>query len=211
MTRCLRVSRVVLIAGLWLSLAPWTFPAGSHSLKRSYSNLCLKTNRVRNSQEGTTQPQHVTPPAVVIVLAPEVRPGGLLERFPQGSRLARLDPTEAAPECLTSGFFAAADPRTSFDGARVLFAGKKTADSPWQIWEMNVDGSGARQVTHCPGDCLKPAYLPARRNRLHGVSRRPRRAPEAASVATADVHRQPDSARRARRNLPALGQQTGWI
>jgi hypothetical protein len=25
---------------------------------------------------------------------------------------------------------------------------------------MNVDGSDARQVTHCSGDCLKPAYLP---------------------------------------------------
>jgi hypothetical protein len=24
---------------------------------------------------------------------------------------------------------------------------------------MNVDGSGLRQVTQCPGDCLKPAYL----------------------------------------------------
>jgi hypothetical protein len=25
---------------------------------------------------------------------------------------------------------------------------------------MNTDGSGARQITRCPGDCLKPAYLP---------------------------------------------------
>ena len=160
MTRCLRVSRLALIAGLGLSLAAWTFPAGSHSLKRSCSDPCLKTNRVRNSQERTTQPQRVTPPAVVIVLAPEVRPGGLLERFPQGSRLARLDHSEAAPQCLTSGFFAAADPRISFDGARVLFAGKKTAASPWQIWEMSVDGSGARQLTECSGGCVKPAYLP---------------------------------------------------
>jgi hypothetical protein len=61
---------------------------------------------------------------------------------------------------LTPDFFAAADPRTSFDGARVLFAAKKSGDSQWQIWEMNIDGSGARQITRCAGDCLRPAYLP---------------------------------------------------
>jgi hypothetical protein len=61
---------------------------------------------------------------------------------------------------LTANFFAAADPRISFDGARVLFAGKKTAGAGWQIWEINLDGSGPRQVTRCSGDCLKPAYLP---------------------------------------------------
>jgi hypothetical protein len=81
-------------------------------------------------------------------------------RFPQGSSLVRLAPSDHAPRSLTPEFFAAADPRISFDGARVLFSGKKTADSPWQIWEMNVDGSGAQQVTHCPDDCLKAAYLP---------------------------------------------------
>ena len=90
----------------------------------------------------------------------QVRQAPLTRRFPQGSRLVRLLAIRPPPHCLTPDFFAAADPRISFDGARVLFAGKKTADSPWQIWEMNVDGSGARQVTHCPGDCLKPAYLP---------------------------------------------------
>jgi len=95
-----------------------------------------------------------------MVQAPEVHPGQLSHRFPQGSRLVRLAPSDHIPQCLTPGFFTAADPRTSFDGARVLFAGKKTADSPWQIWEMNVNGSGVRQVTRCPDDCLKPAYLP---------------------------------------------------
>jgi hypothetical protein len=72
----------------------------------------------------------------------------------------RLAPSDHAPHCLTPDFFTAADPRISFDGTRVLFAGKKTADSLWQVWEMNVDGSATRQITHCSGDCLKPAYLP---------------------------------------------------
>ena len=97
---------------------------------------------------------------MIIVQAPVVRPGALSQRFPRGSRLVRLAPFDRTPRPLTPGFFAAADPRVSFDGARVLFAGKKTADASWQIWEMDTDGSGARQVTKCANDCLKPAYLP---------------------------------------------------
>jgi len=42
----------------------------------------------------------------------------------------------------------------------VLFAGKKDDAATWQVWEMNTDGTGQRQVTHCDGDCLAPAYLP---------------------------------------------------
>ena len=99
-------------------------------------------------------------PDLIIVQAPIVLPGTLSRRFPQGSRLVRLTPPQRSPRPLTPDFFAAADPRISFDGAHVLFAGKKAADSLWQVWEMNADGSGARQVTQCAGDCLKPDYLP---------------------------------------------------
>jgi hypothetical protein len=42
----------------------------------------------------------------------------------------------------------------------VLFAGKKDAAATWQIWEMNTDGTGQRQVTQCDGNCLAPVYLP---------------------------------------------------
>ena len=97
---------------------------------------------------------------LLIVQAPEVRPGPVTSRFPQGSKLIRVAPSALSPRNLTADFFAAADPHTSFDGLRVLFAGKKAADLTWQVWEMNIDGSGARQITHCPDDCLKPAYLP---------------------------------------------------
>ena len=99
-------------------------------------------------------------PTLSLSRRPVVRPGTLSQRFPRGSRLVRLAPSDHAPHPLTQDFFAAADPRTSFDGARVLFAAQRTKGSTWQIWEMNVDGSAARQVSHCSGDCLKPAYLP---------------------------------------------------
>jgi hypothetical protein len=61
---------------------------------------------------------------------------------------------------LTPNFFGAADPRISFDGSKVLFAGKKNGPTTWQIWEMNMDGTGQRQVTRRDGNCLAPVYLP---------------------------------------------------
>jgi Tol biopolymer transport system component len=60
---------------------------------------------------------------------------------------------------LTSGFIAASDPEISFDGKRILFAAKRNAAETWQIFEMQTDGSGVRQVTHEAMDCRSPIYL----------------------------------------------------
>jgi hypothetical protein len=99
-------------------------------------------------------------PEILFVQAASVKGGRLSERFPSGSRIVRLRKGSSSPENLTPNFFGAADPRISFDGSKVLFAGKKDAAATWQIWEMNTDGKGQRQVTHCDGNCLAPAYLP---------------------------------------------------
>ncbi len=161
MAKSTRARHIILIVGLGLSLAPVTFAAGAHTLKsRGQGDAFVQGKRLRDSQGLTWTDQAEAQPNLIIVQALEVRPGPLSRRFPQGSRLVRLAPSEHSAHCLTLEFFTAADPRTSFDGARVLFAGKKTADSVWQIWEINADGSGARQITHCPTDCLKPVYLP---------------------------------------------------
>ena len=64
------------------------------------------------------------------------------------------------PINLTPEFFAAADPQVSFDGGRILFSGQKSAGGRWQVWEMEADGSSARQVSNCRTDCLRAAYLP---------------------------------------------------
>jgi len=101
-------------------------------------------------------------PAIVFVQAPTVVQGELAKRFPQGSHLLRLP--EGAPSVeptnLTPGFFAAADPRVSADGAKLLFAAQISREGHWQVWEMNADGSGQRQLTHLAGGCFQPAYLP---------------------------------------------------
>lgn len=116
--------------------------------------------------EGAVRPRHqvqgAVPPDLLFVQAPAVASGVLAERFPQGSWLALLrgagKPSHARR--LTLDLFAAADPQVSFDGAKVLFSGRKAREGTWQVWEMNVDGSNLRQVTTCSQQCLRPAYLP---------------------------------------------------
>jgi len=112
----------------------------------------------QKGSEPSPPPSEVPP--LIMVLTPLLRAGTLANRYPQGSRLALLGAPGLSPQNLTPGFYAAADPRMAFEGTQVLFAGKKTPQDRWQIWEMHIDGSGVRQVTHCPEDCLKPAYLP---------------------------------------------------
>lgn len=116
----------------------------------------------RPPQEGAPGALGDAPQPLVFVQARELKGGPLNARFPQGSRVVRLWPVEpgGAVESLTPEFFAAADPQVSHDGKRILFAGQRSRGSRWQIWEMNADGSGKRQVTSCTGDCFKPAYLP---------------------------------------------------
>lgn len=101
-------------------------------------------------------------PDIIFVQTPKMVSGDLGKRFPQGSRLARLGTRTNATqvEALTPRFFAAADPKISFDGNHVLFSAQEAAGKHWQVWEMNVDGSGQKQITKCAGDCLRAAYLP---------------------------------------------------
>ncbi len=102
---------------------------------------------------------HIESRPLIIVEAPIKTPGTLSRRYPMGSGFLRFLSSASVGQPLTSDFFAAADPRVSFDGSRLLFSGKKTADSFWQIYEMNVDGTGLVQLTRCSGDCVQPAYI----------------------------------------------------
>jgi hypothetical protein len=51
-------------------------------------------------------------------------------------------------------------PAVSYDGRRILFAGREGPSSPAQIWESGADGSGLRRLLHWDTDCVDPAYLP---------------------------------------------------
>jgi hypothetical protein len=83
------------------------------------------------------------------------------ERFPRGAAVRLVG--AAGSRDLAPDFFASADPEVSFDGQRVLFAGKLRRQDPWQIWEAPV-GSGPgeppRRVAAWPEDAIRPLYLP---------------------------------------------------
>ncbi len=83
------------------------------------------------------------------------------ERFPAGAQVLVLENGKSSS--LVAGFAATADPVVSFDGTKVLFAGKREPHDPWQIWEVAVGGSNAKRITAGGTDCIRPLYLPGDR------------------------------------------------
>jgi hypothetical protein len=83
-----------------------------------------------------------------------------VERFPAGAALVLV--ANGFKRELVPGFAASADAAVSFDGRRVLFAGKRKASDPWQIWEMPLPGGAPRRITKEdePEDSIAPFYLP---------------------------------------------------
>lgn len=85
--------------------------------------------------------------------------------YPSRSRIVALDLREPDRilKMLTEDFYSARASQISYDGKRVLFAGQKHEGDSWQIWEMQRNGSQARQVTSGAGEYTDPAYLPGSR------------------------------------------------
>ena len=77
--------------------------------------------------------------------------------YGEGGRIVRLDP-DGQLRVLTEAFSSACGADVSFDGKRILFAAKREPQDPWNVWEMNADGSGVRQITRDLGNCRSPAY-----------------------------------------------------
>jgi hypothetical protein len=102
---------------------------------------------------GAALPWDIVFTEVPFVRAAKAKQGGYLE----GSRLIRLG-RDGSLCNLTPGFHSAADPSVSFDGKRILFAGKRGASDNWDVHEMNADGGEVRRITHDLGDCRTPIY-----------------------------------------------------
>jgi hypothetical protein len=78
-------------------------------------------------------------------------------KFGEGARLVKVNPDSTIEE-LSRDFQSACDPAISFDASHILFAGKRTADDDWNIYEMDIDGSNVRQITKGIGNCRNPGY-----------------------------------------------------
>lgn len=77
-----------------------------------------------------------------------------------GTRLLLLSP-DGQTRVLSAGFESACDPDVSFDGQRLLFAGRKDAAARWRIYEMGLDGQGLRAVSPEHLDARSPIHTSA--------------------------------------------------
>jgi len=80
------------------------------------------------------------------------------ERFSAGATIFIHDAKGDHP--LVPNFAASADPAVSFDGERVLFAGKPKPEDHWQIFELTIAKEEPHRVSTGPEDCVRPFYLP---------------------------------------------------
>jgi Hydrazine synthase alpha subunit middle domain len=98
---------------------------------------------------------------VIVTAAPAYEPLAALhggERFPNGAQLLLIHDGNA--ELLVADFAASADASVSFDGASVLFAGKRAAGDAWQVFELTLADRKVRKVTSGSEDAIRPLYLP---------------------------------------------------
>jgi hypothetical protein len=98
---------------------------------------------------------------IIVTSAPIYEPlAGLRgeERFPRGAQLLLVHEGQAEP--LVTGFAASADASVSFDGKKVLFAGKQAAGDPWQIYELTLATKAVRKAVATEKDAIRPLYLP---------------------------------------------------
>ncbi len=113
---------------------------------------------------GPDAERNSAPADVIVTAAPLYAPLAALkggERFPRGAQLLLIHAGKAEP--LVTGFWATADANVSFDGERVLFAGKQAESDPWQIWEMTLKDRSVRRIIAGEGDAIRPFYLPGGR------------------------------------------------
>ncbi len=52
------------------------------------------------------------------------------------------------------------DPQVHYDARKLLFSYRKAGTDYYHLYEINLDGTGLRQLTSGPFDDYEPAYLP---------------------------------------------------
>ncbi len=80
------------------------------------------------------------------------------DRFPDGAHLV-LASSEGRRDAVP-GFFASADAAVSCDGRHFLFAGRRSHEDRWQIWQADLAGGAPQKVVTASDACVRPLYLP---------------------------------------------------
>ncbi len=111
-------------------------------------------NDVPNTQRTVEQADRWRQTYVVTDEGPTYRPGNNLFLL----RPPRPDGQVTPLTRFTDGYVA--EPEVSWDGRQALFCRRGRTDPWWQVYRMNVDGSGLTQLTRGPYHHVGPAWLP---------------------------------------------------
>jgi len=89
------------------------------------------------------------------------RNAGAMQYGPPGGKLCRLNlRTGKLTALVDDPRGGVRDPHVHYDARKVLFSYRKGAGKYYHLHEINVDGTGLRQITHEPFDEIEPIYLP---------------------------------------------------
>ena len=82
-------------------------------------------------------------------------------RLVDGCQIVRLSSSGSGKNIvpLTPEFLSACDPAVSFQGQKILFAGKRKQGESWQIWQMDANGENKVQVTYGTMNSVSPLYV----------------------------------------------------
>jgi len=84
------------------------------------------------------------------------RPG-----YGEGTRLSRLNlRTGQLKVLLNDPKGGVRDPQMYYDGKKILFSYRPGGTAVYHLYEIDVDGSGLKQLTDGPDDDIEPTYLP---------------------------------------------------
>lgn len=88
--------------------------------------------------------------------------GQTLRGYGDGGRLCRLNLRSGELTVLIDDPQGGVrDPQVHYDGQRILFSYRKGGTPTYHLYEINVDGTGLKQLTDGPDDDIEPTYLPS--------------------------------------------------
>ena len=80
--------------------------------------------------------------------------------YQDGGRLCRMNlKTGKVHVLLEDETGAVRDPQVHYDAERIIFSYRPGGTEYYHLYEINVDGSGLRQLTDGPYDDIEPTYL----------------------------------------------------
>ena len=86
---------------------------------------------------------------------------GVFWGYGDGARLCRMNlRTGEVKAILEDAKGGIRDPQMHYDGQKILFSYRKGGEHPFHLYEINIDGSGLRQLTDGPDDDIEPTYCP---------------------------------------------------